>query len=411
MFQAFAPRRTSAAAPAGLFQSFSTRLLPWVWLVALSLLVGCASSPEPEAEAEPEPEPEETETFVEEPAEFEPAERAPREYTVKRGDTLWDISSMFLRDPWLWPEIWHINPQIRNPHLIYPGDVIRLFWRDGQAQLEIERDGEVWQTTLDVQRLSPRVRTEPLPDAVPYLPADAILPLLRQPQLITEEMMEDAPYLLRSRDGRLMTGAGDQIYVRGMDDNPAERHTLLRPGEVYRDPESGRVLGREAIFIGEAEFMRGGDPATLFLTRAVREAREGDLLFPIEQRALNRDFYPRAPEEEIDGQVIAALEEGELIGQYQTVVINRGSKHGLEPGHVVNIQQRGERVRDQQQGFFGESVKLPDEEIGLALLYRIEEEVSFGLVMTALQEISKGDMVRNPRDRIRTPQTREPRSN
>lgn len=404
MFQALTPRRAPAAAP-----SRSRRMAPWAWLTALLFLAACASSPEPEPAApEPEPEPaEEPETFVEEPAEFEPAERAPRRYTVKRGDTLWDISSMFLRDPWLWPEIWHINPQIRNPHLIYPGDVIRLWWQDGRPHIEITRDGETWQTTLDVQRLSPRVRTEPLPEAVPYLPSEVINPLLRRPQLITESMMEEAPYILRSRDGRLMTGAGDYVYVRGLDEEPTQRYTIVRPGDEYRDPESERLLGREAIFIGEAEFVRGGDPATLFLTRAVREALEGDLLFPISQRELSRDFYPRAPETEVEGRVIAALEEGELIGQYQTVVMNLGREQGMERGHVVEIQQRGERVRDDNQGFLGESVRLPDEEIGLALIYRVEDEVSFGLVMEALQEINTGDMVRTPRQRIRTPQTRE----
>jgi len=388
-----------------------SRTLAWAAMAALALTAACGGTPEPAPEEEEtvSEAPPAEETFVEDPAPVEPAETAPREYIVQRGDTLWDISEMFLQDPWLWPEIWHINRQIRDPHLIYPGDVITLFYRDGQPHLQIERDGEIYQTTLPIQRLSPRVRVEGLPRAIPFIPIDTIRPLLRRPQLMTQEMIDNAPYLLRSEDGRLMTSAGDRIYVRNLNDSDARRFTIMRPGQDYRDPESGRLLGKEAIYVGQAELQRGGDPATFFVTQADREALEGDRLFSVEDRVLERDFYPRAPEGEIDGRVITSLEEGELIGQYQTVVFNRGAEHGLEIGHVLEILERGERVRDREQGRFSRRVRLPDETIGLALIYRVEEEVSFALVMRAEQEISAGDLVQNPRQRIRTPQTRERR--
>ncbi|MCP1728075.1 hypothetical protein J2T60_002075 [Natronospira proteinivora] len=389
------------------------RGLAWASIAVLALTTACGGTPEPapeEAEETVEEAPPE-ETFVSDPAPVEPAETAPREYIVQRGDTLWDISEMFLQDPWLWPEIWHINRQIRDPHLIYPGDVITLFYRDGRPHLQIERDGEIYQTTLPIERLSPQVRVEGLPRAIPFIPIDTIRPLLRRPQLMTREMIDDAPYLLRSEDGRLMTSAGDRIYVRNLNDTDARRFTIMRPGQDYRDPETGRLLGQEAIYVGQAELQRGGDPATFFVTQANREALEGDRLFSVEDRVLERDFYPRAPDDEIDGQVITSIEEGELIGQYQTVVFNRGSDHGLAMGHVLEILERGERVRDREQGRFSRQVRLPDETIGLALIYRVEEEVSFALVMRAEKEISEGDMIRNPRQRIRTPQTRERRFN
>jgi len=388
-------------------------LLAWLAMAALAVGIGCAGTPDAEPEDEASETPAETsdpeDTFVDDPAPVEPAEQAPREYVVQRGDTLWDISEMFLQDPWLWPEIWHINRQIRDPHLIYPGDVITLFYRDGRAHLQIERDGEIYQTTLPIERLTPRVRVSDLPPALPFIAIDTIRPLLRRPQLITDDMIDEAPYLLRSRDGRLMTSAGDTIYVRNLNAEGQRRYTLMRPGEEYRDPESGRLLGREGIYVGEATLQRGGDPATFYITQANREAMEGDRLFAVEDRVLERDFYPRAPQDEINGTVIASIEPGELIGQYQTIVMNRGSDHGLEMGHVLDIMEAGDRIRDPEQGRFSGRVQLPDEKIGLVLIYRVEDEVSFALVMRADKEISRGDTVVNPRERIRTPQTRDRR--
>ena len=333
----------------------------------------------------------------------------PQQYTVQRGDTLWDISTMFLRDPWLWPEIWHINPQIRNPHLIYPGDVITLFWVDGRPHIQIERDDEIYQTTLPIERLSPRIRYESLPRAVPYLPADAMGALLRRPLILTDDAYRNAPYILRSADGRLMTSAGDEIFVRNFNDSDARRYTILRRGDAYRDPDSGRLLGREAIYIGDATYVRGDDPATLFVTRAVQEAREGDRLFPVEERRLQREFFPRAPQQELDGRVIDMVGGGDLIGQYQTIVVNLGAKDGIEHGHVLDVYRRGEVVRDSERGLFGQRVRLPDERAGLILIYQVHEELSYGLVMEARREMFAGDIVTNPRQRIRTPQMREPR--
>ena len=389
-------------------------MLPiWPALFAILFLLGCAGTPEPEPEPEPEVVEEEPPVYVEDPAPVEPAQRAPREYIVQRGDTLWDISTMFLRDPWLWPEIWHINPQINNPHLIYPGDVITLFYVDGRPHLRIERDDEIYQTTLPRDRadmrLSPRIRHEALPDALPYLPSDAMRALLGRPLVISEDDYADAPYILRSADGRLLTSAGDRIYVRNFNDSDARRYSILRLGNEYRDPDTRRRLGREAIFVGEAEYERGQEPATLFITRAVQEAREGDRLFPVDERRMARDFYPRAPEDEVEGTIIDMVGEGELIGQYQTVVINRGARHGLEHGHVLDVYERGERVRDREAGAFSRQVQLPDERTGLILIYGVEEHVSYGLVMEARREMEAGNRVTNPRARIHTPQTRERR--
>jgi hypothetical protein len=379
-------------------------------LASALLAVGCGTTPAPAPEPEPiaQPEPQVTEAdFVaqERRRRVEPAPEAPRRYVVQRGDTLWDISTMFLRDPWLWPEIWHINPQIRNPHLIYPGDVIILYFVDGVPHIRIERDNDIYQITepVGVERLSPRIRIEPLEEAVPFIPMDAIWPLLRRPRLITDDQLDDAGYLLRSVDGRLMTSAGDRIYARNLNDEDETAYLILRRGAVYRDPETRRRLGYEAIHVGEARLERHGDPATLEIDTVVREAREGDLLIPLPRREIERAFYPSAPEARIDGRIIDVLEGVTRIGQYQTVVLNRGARQGLERGHVLDIWQAGESIRDRHPGRPSGRVRLPDERAGILLVYRIFDEVSYALVMQATQEVAVGDMVRNPADRIVTP--------
>lgn len=380
------------------------------------LLIGACAAPEPEPEDEAaaeEPRVEERpireEEINDDPAPVEPAPEAPTRYTVQEGDTLWDISEMFLEDPWLWSEIWHINPQIRDPHLIYPGDEIVLFFVDDEPHIRVERDEEIYQTTLPVERLQPRVRITPLPEPVPFLPADAIRPLLSEPQILPADAFDELPYLLRSEDGRLMSSAGDRVYVRNLNEEGERRFTVVRKGDAYRDPETGRLLGHRAIHVGEAELERRGDPATFRVTRAEREALEGDRLVPGGQRRIQRSFFPRAPDQDMDGQILDVLGGVSLIGQYHAVAINRGSAHGLEEGHVLSVYRAGETVRDREAGLFGERVELPDEKAGLMMVFRVHDEVSYGLVMQATRDLRVGDRLASPDRPIRTPEMREAR--
>lgn len=371
----------------------STRGFRSFWLAgAMALATGltaCSTTPEP---AEPASEPVRAEQPRPEPKPVEVAERAPEKYVVKKGDTLWDISTMFLKDPWLWPEIWYTNPQIANPHLIYPGDIITLFWYDGQPQMRITRDGEIYQTTLPTERLSPKVRTMPLEEAIQTIPIDVIHAFLTAPGVITEDEYEELPYIMRSLDGRIMMGERDKVYVRGLDE-PEGRYRVIRLGDEYEDPVTGENLGYEAREIAEGIVVRQGDPATLLLTGSEIEARKGDRLQPTVDSKPRVNFLPRAPESDIEGQIINVVDGVAQIGQYMIVTLNRGERDGLEEGYVLDIYQRGKDVDDEVGGG---SVRLPDQMAGTLMVFRVDERVSYGLVMHANSEIHLLDIVRNP---------------
>ncbi|HET9680389.1 MAG TPA: LysM peptidoglycan-binding domain-containing protein [Gammaproteobacteria bacterium] len=357
---------------------------------------GCATPPPAEPVIAPEPvEPAPVVQPAPEPVEYVP--QAPQRYVVKKGDTLWDISEMFLADPWLWPEIWYVNPQIENPHLIYPGDIITLIWRDGKRYLQIERGGQVVQTTLPGTRLQPQIRTTPLDQAVATIPLDVIAPFLNRSYVISEEELETAPYVLRSVDGRLMTAEGNEIYVRGLDNQKTKRYAVVRVGEPYIDPITDDLLGYEAQFLGEGSIVRRGDPATMQLTASQKEILAGDKLVPAAGSEFNTNFRPHAPDQQVNGQIISVLNGASQIGQYMVVVINRGESDGIEPGHALAIYQRGRVIEDPYSpGLGDENIKLPNERAGVLLVFRTFDNVSYGLVMSATREIHTGDLIRNP---------------
>ena len=325
---------------------------------------------------------------------------APRSYVVKRGDTLWDIASMILRDPWLWPEIWYVNPQVANPHLIYPGDVLTLaYGADGRPQIRLERGGAA--------RMSPRLRSEPLEGAIPTIPYSAIAAFLARPSIVSAEDARRAPHVLAMRDGHLVGGAGHEIYVRNLDAPQNARFSVIRVGEPLRDPDDGDVIGYLGIYTGTAQVMApasGAKPAKAVLTESARETLEGDRLFAAEtQVPLN--FTLGAPRGEVRGRIIAVLDGVELIGQYQIVAINRGTRHGVEPGHVLAVDQAGEVVRDRHANAFsrmslGEAfaprVQLPDERAGTLLVFKSYDRMSFGLIVGASAPMRVNDVVRNP---------------
>lgn len=322
-------------------------------------------------------------------------EGVPETYVVQRGDTLWDISARFLRDPWLWPDIWTVNPDIANPHLIYPGDIIRLVWVDGQPRLVLERDG-------GEGRLQPRIRETDAAEAIHVIPLETIRPFLSRPQFVGRRELEDAPYLLRAVDGRLMSGQAHRVYARGFRETGDEMNlewTVVRRGQPLVDPDTGDTLGYEAEYIAEALVDRLGDPATVTLISSQREALAGDRLLDLSGTGLEAGLQPRAPDTEVEGRIVARLGGGMQIAQYHSVAINRGAEHGLEPGMVLSIWQAGERVRDPHArgGWFrGRSVQLPDERAGELLVYRTWGQISYALVMRSERDMDIGDIVRNP---------------
>lgn len=315
----------------------------------------------------------------------------PQEYTVKKGDTLWDISGTFLNTPWMWPEIWHVNPQIENPHLIYPGDVIRLIYLDGAPRLTLERTVKL--APGGDTKLTPSVRVLPREGAIPAIPLDRVDSFLSRSRIVGLGELEAAPYILAGGENRLVVGAGDRAYGRG-DFSNQDNFGVFRQGETYKDPVTKEVLGVHAMSVGMVGVRSiEGDIATLNVVRANEEIRLGDRLLPSEDRAVDSIFYPNAPDALVDGSIIAVEGGVTQVGKMNVVVLNRGEREGLQVGNVLAIFKKGGLVRDRVTG---KGVQLPDERAGLLMVFRTFEKMSFGLVLEADRPLSTGDKIRNP---------------
>lgn len=321
--------------------------------------------------------------------------RHPERHVVVEGDTLWDIASMFLQDPWYWPEIWQINPQVENPHLIYPGDVLSLVYVDGQPVIQLERGGAI-AGGGDVTRLSPRVRSEPLEEAIPTIPFETLRGFLSRQAVVETEQLETLPYVLAFPEG-LVGSAGQNVYVRGTGAPVGSVFSLVHLDDELVDPDDGEVIGYEGLYVGQGRIVQSGDPSTMLLTESAREALTGDYLLEDESQT-PANYFPRAPENEVDGRIISVVDGISLIGQYQVVILNRGARDGLEPGHVLQAFQAGEIVTDDigRTGLFADKVRLPDVPAGTMMVFRIFDRMSYALVMEATNEIRVLDIVRNP---------------
>jgi LysM repeat protein len=326
---------------------------------------------------------------------------APKQYTVKRGDTLWGIASMFLRDPWLWPEVWIINPQVPNPHLIYPGDTLALaYGADGHAQVRLEQAGAV--------RLDPRLRSSALDSAIPTIPYAAIAAFLSRPTLLTADEIRHAPYVLAFRDMHQIAGSGNEVYVRNLTADENARFNVIHVSDELRDPDDGQVLGYIGIYTATALVQRPGNPAKALLIDPARETLQGDrLLTPSDQGPAN--FMLKAPTGDVHGRILAVVGGTDLIGQYNVVAINRGARHGLEAGTVLAVDSAGDTTLDLYRGgknigdttngvgtSFAPTVRLPDERAGTALVFKVFDRVSYALIVGASDAIHTGDVVHNP---------------
>jgi len=321
----------------------------------------------------------------------------PQRHVVVEGDTLWDISAQFLRDPWLWPEVWYANPQITNPHLIYPGDMISLVYVNGKPQLILQRAGtSSIPSDIPVVKLSPSLRSEKLDRAIPTIPRDAIQQFLTRPLVVEKNELPLLPYIVESADEHLITGAGDRVYVRAIEDDGTKNFNIFRSGSAYRDPDSGEILGYEALYVGDGTVQQYGDPATLLLTRTTREASIGDRVRPVSNQDTFLHFLPHPPQEPVEGRIISVVDGVSQIGTYQVVVINRGDREGIDVGQVLAIYQAGRVIRDQVKKSLNAKIKLPDELAGLLMVFRTFDKVSYALVMEATRPLHILDMVRNP---------------
>jgi len=317
----------------------------------------------------------------------------PDRYVVVKGDTLWDISARFLSDPWKWPEVWEGNPQIKNPHLIYPGDIIILTYRDGKPVLTVQRTPE----QPPVVKLEPQVRITTLERPIPTVPTDAIEQFLLKAQVISPEEAQNSAYVVSMEGERLIGGTGYKLYSRKLQQVPGGRFEVVRTGRAYRNPgaDDDDVLGYEALHIADARVDAYGDPSTLTVTKASREILVGDRLMPSHDTGINYNFLPSAPDKPVSGKIIDLFDAISRVGQFQVVVLNQGVNAGLHPGHVLAIYRAGDVVRDNVGGN-GKKITLPDTRSGVLMIFRVFDKVSYALVMTSPRAVHLYDMVRNP---------------
>ncbi|WP_296529107.1 LysM peptidoglycan-binding domain-containing protein [Rhodoferax sp.] len=349
------------------------------------------------------------------------AANAPEQYIVRRGDTLWAISGMFLRSAWRWPELWGMNlADIRNPHLIYPGQTLYLERLNGRATLRSRRsvaDG----APLDTLRVSPRTRIELLADdALPTLKSHLIEPFLAEPVIVDENGLTLAPRIVAAQEGRVLLTRGDRAYARGQGDamlvdEPAQRqkaYRVFRNATALKDPVTGEVLGYEAQYVGKALLVHGEStqasvdkdgkartdiiPATIDIVAAKEEMRVGDRLLPEPPQQL-LSYVPRAPQGPVDARIVSVYGSAVVnAAQNQVVAINLGTRDGIESGHVLAILKDGARLIDKTDPARPE-LKLPDERNGLLMVFRTFEKLSYALVLDITDGVQVGDRLVNPR--------------
>ena len=351
---------------------------------------------------------------------------APASYTVRKGDTLWSISAHFLRKPWLWPEIWQATPQLKNPHRIYPGDVLDLaYLGNGQG----------------VVRLEPRVRGTDLGEAIAPLPLAGLKPFLVDTRVFPDRAaLAKAPYVVGFEENQLRGVAGQFVYVRGLDAKPGEHFAVVRPShvfltfhpdagsrdqiaqsldsnvEMYSGPwhrdemgyadrdrlSSGHALGYEGTVIGTVEVLRGGDPATLLALSSHVELRKGDRILPLDTHPYDSDYYPHAPKAlPPNMRVIAFSDAMDAVGPHQVVALSAGKDEGVDNGQTYSMYQSGDRIHDDvasssQARSFGQEVTLPAEFIGHVMIFRTFDHVSYGLVMDGVKPVHLGAQLRMP---------------
>lgn len=321
-------------------------------------------------------------------------EGSPEVYYVKSGDTLWDISNTFLDDPWLWPEVWHLNPQINNPHLIYPGDKLSLVTIDGKTKIMVTDRRKDVKLSPGTTKLKPTIRTEKAKVAIPTIPLDAIDAFLTKNRVVDLSAFENAPYVIAGADGRIITTSGDKIYARGQFAGVNSGYGIYRKGRVFVDPVTEEPLGIQAISVAESKVIAlNKDIATITLNKMSQEVRIGDYLLPEDVRTIQAAFSPKAPSKDINAQILMVENGVTQVGVLDVVAINAGSRDGLAEGDILAVSKQGAVVRDEK---VKELVRLPDVQAGLLIIFRAFDKMAYGLVLKADRALHVGDAVRNP---------------
>lgn len=340
---------------------------------------------------------------------LELAKDAPDRHVVVRGDTLWGISGKFLEQPWRWPEIWDLNrDQIRNPHLIYPGDVVYLDMSSGKPRLRLGKPIDAAAgappaqasaaATADTsamarERRGPAVRTESLGrSAIPTVSAASIEPYLNRPLVVDEKGLAAHPRVVGTQEGRVYLGPGDRAFVRGLADQDTLEWHVYRPAQPILDPDTRKPIAWEATFVGSARLEQRGDPATFRIVSSTEEIGTGDRLMPAE-RARVSSYVPRPPELKVNGRIVSIYRGVVQAGRNSVVALNVGSTAGLEVGSVLQIRQRARQMPDRETR---EMIELPGQTTGHLLVFRVFDKIAYGLIMDASHAISVGDDVTNP---------------
>jgi len=339
---------------------------------------------------------------------------SPQTYIVQEGDTLWDISTVFLRDPWFWPEIWFKNPQVENPHLIYPGDTLAIVYVGGERKVQVlsrggdpsvqllsrGANGSVPSQTaggLKVVKINPRKRNSSIDATIPSIPIESIRHLLERPLIIDEDTLENSAYVLSSLDNHLINSVSDKLYVRKLDTTQGiGRYHIYRPNRPLFDPITNELLGYEAIYVGESRLLLRGDPASVRVTSSEREILRDDRVMPMDNTSFDRDFFPKPPSTDVSGKIVALVDSISKSGAFQTIAINLGNRDGVESGNILRIRRNGDVVADKNENDPLFTVSLPDEQIGMAMVIRSFEKMSYALIMEADMPISIKDYVESP---------------
>ena len=338
----------------------------------------------------------------------------PERYTVVKGDTLWDISARFLKSPWMWPKIWKINQEIKNPHLIYPGDVIVFRMVDGKPELSVlrketvtapglpslpesaqEREPAAAATPADDRtvKLQPQVHSEPLDAAIPTIPPNAIMPFLTRPLAVGENELEEAGYITTGLDDRIALGNGSQFYARRLKDEGSEYYQIVRPGKPIRHPDTGELLAYEAVYLGNAHRLETGDPSKLVVTEVKQEIIPTDRLVEAPSKVSLPYYYPHAPKTQVAGRIVSALNAVDEIGPLTVIGITLGTREGVEEGDVLRVMRHAGMHKDPVTR---QRYQLPDEKSALVMVFRTYEKMSYALVMTATQPVHMLDTVVTP---------------
>lgn len=347
---------------------------------------------------------------AEEPVKVKPS--APERYTVVKGDTLWGISSRYLEDPWRWPEIWEANKQVYNPHLIFPGDVLLLCQIKDRALLVVDQGGgcaeaaariaggggvpEATQLPDGTVKLHPKARELPMSLAIPAIPLKDIQRYLNDSRVVTRDALERAPYVIGGQDARVVGGAGDTVYARDKNNLLREEgaYGIYRGGVTYVDPDTNEILGYEAEDIGAGELVGlATQVGSLKVRRTTQEVRIGDKLLENESGPVSAIFHPANPEGVKPGKILRVFGSIGSATQFNIVAVNRGTQDGVVPGHTFALYRKGELVFDR---FTTESIRMPSERTGLAMVFRTFDRVSYALILSSTKVVKVGDEIRPP---------------